>query len=83
MYNLLIVDDEVFIADGLYRLFQRQTDLSLEVYRVYSAREALNLLDKYRIDIVITDIQMPGMNGLEMIEKIMTSNINQLWDRLK
>lgn len=70
MYNLLIVDDEVFIADGLYRLFQRQTDLSLEVYRVYSAREALNLLDKYRIDIVITDIQMPGMNGLEMIEKI-------------
>lgn len=70
MYNLLIVDDEVFIADGLYRLFQRQADISIEVYRAYSAKEALNLLDKYRIDIVITDIQMPGMNGLEMVEKI-------------
>ena len=70
MYNLLIVDDEVFIADGLYRLFLKQTELSLEVYRTYSAKEALALLCKYRIDIIITDIQMPGMNGLDMIHEI-------------
>lgn len=70
MNNLLIVDDETFIADGLYRLFKRQKNLALEVYCTYSAREALELLDKYRIDIVISDIQMPGMDGLEMIQKI-------------
>lgn len=70
MYKVLVVDDEAFITDGLYRLLQNLPDLSLEVYRAYSARVALDLLKKYRMDIVITDINMPGLSGLDMLHEI-------------
>lgn len=42
MYKLLIVDDESFIADGLYRTFSALPDLSLEVYRTYTAGRLWN-----------------------------------------
>ena len=70
MYKLLIGDDESFIADGLYRTFSALPDLSLEVYRTYTAGSALELFTKYRMDIIITDINMPGKNGLDMIHEI-------------
>lgn len=70
MYRLLIVDDEPFITDGLYRTFCNFTELSFDVYRAYYAKAALNLLDQYRMDIVITDINMPGISGLDMLKEI-------------
>lgn len=70
MYKILIIDDEPFIADGLYRTFQNLSEFSLEVYRSYSARIALDLLEKYRMDIVITDINMPGLSGLDILREI-------------
>ena len=70
MYKLLIVDDEAFIADGLYRTFSNLTELPLDVYRCYLASSALTLLDQYRMDIVITDINMPGLSGLDMLKEI-------------
>ena len=66
----MIVDDEAFIADGLYRTFLNLPDLSLDVYRSYSAKSALAILDQYRMDIVITDINMPGLSGLDMLKEI-------------
>lgn len=70
MYRILIVDDEPIIADGLYSLFAQGSDSNLEVYKAYSAPQALDLLDELRIDIVLSDIKMPGMNGLEMLKQI-------------
>lgn len=70
MYKLLIVDDEAFIADGLYRTFSNFSELPLDVYRCYLASSALTLLDQYRMDIVITDINMPGLSGLDMLKEI-------------
>lgn len=70
MYRLLIVDDEAIIADGLYEVFQNLGRLELDVYKAYSAQEALQLLNRMRIDIVLTDIRMPGMDGLQLLEEI-------------
>lgn len=70
MYRLLIVDDEPFIVDGLYDLFLEEKRLNLDVYKAYSARKAIEWLDRTRIDIVLTDIQMPGMNGLQLLKEI-------------
>jgi len=70
VYRLLIVDDEPFIVDGLYDLFQEEKRLNLDVYKAYSARKAIEWLDRTRIDIVLTDIQMPGMNGLQLLKEI-------------
>lgn len=70
VYRLLIVDDEAIIADGLYEVFQNIKSLDLDIYKAYSGNEALELLKRTRIDIVLTDIRMPGIDGLELLERI-------------
>lgn len=70
MYRLLIVDDEEIITDGLYEVFQRLMPESLDICRAYSAKEALGWLSRTRVDIVLTDIRMPGMSGLELSQEI-------------
>lgn len=70
MYTLLIVDDEPIIADGLYEVFHSLNELELDIYKAYSGDEAIELLKKTRIDIVLTDIRMPGMSGLQLMEQI-------------
>lgn len=73
MYRLLIVDDECLITDGLVSLFE--TEEEMIVFHAYSAKEALDILQKNRIDIVMTDINMPQMDGLALVERI-----QKLWD---
>lgn len=50
----------------------------LDVCRAYSGKEALNWMSRTRIDIVLTDIRMPGMSGLEL-----TESIRALWPRCR
>ncbi len=78
MYRLLIVDDEEIITDGLYEVFSRLMPDQLDVCKAYSGKEALNWMSNTRIDIVLTDIAMPGMSGLELIEEIQA-----YWPRCK
>lgn len=78
MYRLLVVDDEDFIVDGLIDLFEDQLAGEWEYYPAYSAHEALESLSRTRIDIVLTDIHMPGITGLELQERI-----SQLWPHCK
>ncbi|WP_337099928.1 response regulator transcription factor [Paenibacillus sp. YIM B09110] len=70
MYRLLIVDDEPVIVEGLYHLFQQVTDMELDIITAYSGNEALDWLNRTRIDIVLSDIQMPGLNGIQLMEEI-------------
>lgn len=70
MYRLLIVDDEAIITDGLYEIISRVDELQLDIYKTYSSLDALELIQKNRFDIVLTDIQMPGLNGLELAEQL-------------
>lgn len=72
MYRLLIVDDEEIITDSLYETFARHMPDNLDVCKAYSAAEALNWMRRSRIDIVLTDIRMPGISGLELAEEIQT-----------
>jgi len=76
--RLLIVDDESIIVNGLVDLFVQQDMLPLEVYGAHSAAVALKLLSQIRMDIVITDIGMPEMDGLELQKRI-----NQAWPQCK
>ncbi|WP_135554350.1 response regulator transcription factor [Paenibacillus cymbidii] len=78
MYRLLIVDDEPIIVNGLVDFFAQQEELPLEVYGAYSAEEALQLLLHNRLDIVVTDIGMPGMDGLQLQKRIVRQ-----WPRCK
>jgi two-component system, response regulator YesN len=70
MYRLLIVDDEPYIVDWIYELFKQNQELELDIYKAYSGLEALDLLRRAKIDIVMTDINMPDMNGLQLLKEI-------------
>lgn len=70
MYRLLIVDDEEIITEALYEVFNKFMPDDLDICKAFSAKEALNWLSRTRIDIVLTDIRMPGMSGLELMEEI-------------
>jgi two-component system, response regulator YesN len=78
MYRLLIVDNEEYVVDGLVDLFRQEKSLDVEVHGAYSSAESLNYLMSTKVDIVITDIRMPGMSGLEM-QKVIVSR----WPRCK
>ena len=78
MYRLLIVDDEPYIVNGLADMCSNAERLDLEVYRAYSSSEALNWLKRTKIDIVLSDIKMPGMSGLELLREI-----HKQWPRCK
>jgi len=65
--QILIVDDEPLIRKSLYEI------LRIEGYRVQMAEtgeEAMGILKKERIDIVVTDFQLPKMNGIHLLEEI-------------
>jgi len=70
MYRLLIVDDEMIIANGLAKLFRAQEDGELEIYTAYSAEEAISIVKATPIDIILSDIRMPEKDGLAMFDDI-------------
>lgn len=78
MFRMLIVDDEPIIVDGLFTMLQDASHMELELYKAYSAEEAIKSLQKHRMDIVLTDIEMPKYNGL-----FLQDQIQQQWPRCK
>lgn len=63
--NVLVVDDELVVRDVLRMLLQRETDLI--VYTAETAEAALSQLRTTRFDLLITDKNLPGMGGIELI----------------
>ena len=70
MKQLLIVDDEHHIVNWLADLFEG-LHLDLSIYTAYNGEDALQLLRNIKLDIVLLDIRMPGMNGIEVSENIL------------
>ncbi len=71
--SVLVVDDEKEIAE-LVEIYLVSD--GYKVFKAYNAEEGLKILDEQEIHLVLLDIMMPGMNGLEMCRKIRTkSNI--------
>lgn len=67
MYNILVCDDEKDIVAAL------KIYLTAEGYQVLEAgtgREALDILDRERVDLVLMDIMMPEMDGLSAVAKL-------------
>ncbi len=72
-YSILIVDDEQVVRDSLVHWF---TEEGYEVEAAASAPEALSRLASRELDLVIADIRMPGMDGLELLEKIRSEQLD-------
>ncbi len=64
--KVLIVDDEVRILEGLSLYLGREYD----VLEASSAREALDLLNRHSVAVVVSDLCMPGMDGIAFFEEV-------------
>lgn len=66
--RLLIVDDELHVRESLSRWFIED---GYEVETAGDAKEALSILSKKPCDVVVTDIKMPGMDGVELLKRVL------------
>jgi two-component system, response regulator YesN len=74
MYNLVIADDEYEIRNGLVNFFP-WGDLGFEVIgQASNGKEALELISEGNADVLLCDIQMPIMTGIEVIKEIYQQN---------
>jgi len=71
IFSILIVDDEV-TTRNLCR--DVAADAGLQVYAAATTEEALEILDQYPLDIVVTDLQVPQLGGLELLKRTRANN---------
>ena len=64
--SILVVDDEPDIVDSLYDTFSDKYD----VHKATNAKDAIEILAKNHIDLVISDQRMPETTGVELFEKM-------------
>jgi two-component system chemotaxis response regulator CheY len=74
LLDVLIVDDSAAIRKILQRVL-RQAEVPLgQIYEAGDGLEALKALDTLRVDMVLADINMPNMDGLQLLERIKSSD---------
>ena len=66
MADILVVDDDDVIRETLDELLSA----NYSVQTADTAEEALSKLEAQRFDVVLTDISMPGLNGTELLERV-------------
>lgn len=68
--NILVVDDSAVIRAVFSKTFKLVGIPVGELYQAANGKEALEILNENRVDLVFSDINMPVMGGVEMIEKM-------------
>jgi two-component system chemotaxis response regulator CheB len=73
MIRVIVVDDSSFMRKILTRMLERDNDIKV-VETAANGEEAIEKIEKIRPDVVTMDIEMPVMNGIEALKKIMATN---------
>lgn len=66
--NILVVDDDQYLCGVIGSYIEKQTDH--QVHAVYTGQEALEYLDAVEVDLVILDVNLPDIQGIEILEVI-------------
>ena len=74
-YNVLIVDDSMMMRQMVAKTLQIANLPIGQIFKAANGREALQLLKDHWIDIVLADINMPEMNGIEMVQKMLKDGL--------
>lgn len=69
--SILVVDDELLIRDLLYDFFQSQ---GWKISVAENGQKALQVLEEEKIDLVLTDIKMPMMDGITLTRQLRESH---------
>jgi len=70
MLQLLIADDEPRTREGIKRALEGWLTDDYNIIVAENGLQALELLQTYEIDVLISDIRMPGLSGLELVERL-------------
>ncbi|MEE1197052.1 MAG: response regulator transcription factor [Lachnospiraceae bacterium] len=73
MFRILVVEDDVSLKNLFCRTLQRN---NYQTFGADRAETALEILDREYIDLIVTDIMMPGMDGFEFIRQLRESQID-------
>ena len=68
--NLLIIDDEYYIVQGLVGMVDKEELGIDQIFTAYSAQQGLNMLRKEQVDLMLLDVEMPKETGLELLEQL-------------
>jgi len=71
--RILLADDHNLVRQGLRAMLEKQADIEI-VAEAADGQSALNLAEETMPDIIIMDISMPGLNGIEATQKIINEN---------
>lgn len=74
MLKIFLVDDEYLVLKGIEAMLKNQKEIDVEIRTATDAVEAMQKLTAWNPDIIITDINMPEMNGLSMLEQVNRSH---------
>lgn len=77
--KVLLVDDEPFIVQGLSVLIDWQKEGYEIAATASNGKEALNYLRGHKVDVIIADIKMPVMTGLELLETIRREHVSEAY----
>jgi YesN/AraC family two-component response regulator len=69
MNRVLLVDDEPNVVQGLTRMMRSVRD-EYETRYALSGSEALRVMAEWPADVVVSDMRMPGMNGVELLNRV-------------
>ncbi|MBQ3773011.1 MAG: response regulator, partial [Pseudobutyrivibrio sp.] len=78
MLKVLLVDDEPFILQGLKLLLDWKAE-GYEIYTATNGKEALDFINYNPVDLVIADIKMPVMTGLELLKELRESKHSDIY----
>ncbi|MFD0617480.1 MULTISPECIES: response regulator transcription factor [Paenibacillus] len=72
MIEILLVDDHPSVGEGTKIMIEKEPDMNVTV--VFSGLEALQLIRENKYDIMLFDLNMPGISGLELTRRVMSIN---------
>ena len=76
MYSVLVVDDDKRICEGLSKYIDWENNGFSKPLMAFNGQEALQILKREKIDLLVTDIRMPLMSGLELAERVSRQYVN-------
>nr|WP_315203626.1 response regulator transcription factor [uncultured Flavobacterium sp.] len=71
--QVVLADDHVFVRDGIKSLLENEANITV-VGEATDGLEALILIDELKPDLLILDIRMPNMTGIEVVEQLRSKN---------
>jgi two-component system, response regulator YesN len=79
MLKILVVDDESIVIDSIKYIIERNFSEAVIAGTARSGREAIEIAEEIKPDLIFMDIKMPGINGIEAIKEIKTHYSNALF----